>query len=131
MIIYLDTSAALKLVIAEPESQAVAEYLMFVRREGHSVVSSMLLFTQIHCAANRRLTSPAPDTVNGVLMSVELIDIERTDLTLAAAMPGRLRSADAIHLAVALRVGADKIVAYDSELLIAATTAGLMVAAPT
>jgi predicted nucleic acid-binding protein len=46
-------------------------------------------------------------------------------------MPGHLRSADAIHLATAIRLQADLLVAYDTELLAAAVEAGLDVASPT
>jgi predicted nucleic acid-binding protein len=48
----------------------------------------------------------------------------------AAALPGRLRSADAIHLAAAIRVQADVLVAFDAELLAAAVNSGLNVATP-
>ncbi|MFT4307153.1 MAG: PIN domain-containing protein [Microbacterium sp.] len=41
-----------------------------------------------------------------------------------------MRSNDAIHLAVALRIGADEIVTYDRELAGAAAAAGIPVIAP-
>ncbi len=50
-----------------------------------------------------------------MLDSVSLIDLTRGDL-LAAGTHAPLRSNDAIHLAVALRVGAAAIVTYDGEL---------------
>jgi uncharacterized protein len=64
-----------------------------------------------------------------VLDSVSLIDLTRGDL-LAAGTHAPLRSNDAIHLAVALRVGADEIVTYDGELADLATTADLSVRSP-
>jgi predicted nucleic acid-binding protein len=48
----------------------------------------------------------------------------------AAALPGRLRSADAIHLATAIRLQTDLFVAYDGELLSAALDAGIAVLEP-
>jgi predicted nucleic acid-binding protein len=48
----------------------------------------------------------------------------------AAALPGRLRSADAIHLATAIRLQADLMIAYDGELLAAAVDAGIPVLSP-
>src|SRR4051794_13404302 len=45
-----------------------------------------------------------------------LVDLTRGDLLTAGALPGRLRSDDAVHLAVALRVGVDAILTYDSAL---------------
>lgn len=62
--------------------------------------------------------------------AVSLIDVTRGDLLTAGALPGRLRSNDAIHLAAALRVGADEMITYDGELATAAGLAGLAVAGP-
>ena len=58
------------------------------------------------------------------------MDVARSDLMYAAALPGRLRSADAIHLATAIRLQADVVVAYDADLLAAAVDAGLHVLSP-
>jgi uncharacterized protein len=54
----------------------------------------------------------------------------RWSMWTAGALPDRLRSNDAIHVAVALRVGADEMLTYDSELAAAAGAAGLAVARP-
>lgn len=64
-----------------------------------------------------------------VLEVVNLIDLTRGDL-LAAGTHAPLRSDDAIHLAVALRVGCDEIVTYEGELATAARAAGLLVLSP-
>lgn len=61
--------------------------------------------------------------------SVNLIDLTRGDL-LAAGTHAPLRAIDAIHLAVALRVGADEIVTYDGELAERASAAGLPALSP-
>ncbi len=42
---------------------------------------------------------------------VNLVDIARSDLMYASALPGRLRSTDAIHLATAIRLQADLMIA--------------------
>ncbi|MDP9998217.1 putative nucleic acid-binding protein [Pseudarthrobacter sulfonivorans] len=68
--------------------------------------------------------------VNAVLGAINLVDVARSDLMYAAALPGKLRSADAIHLAAAIRLQSDVMVAYDSELLAAAVEAGLDVLSP-
>ncbi|QOD04430.1 type II toxin-antitoxin system VapC family toxin [Pseudarthrobacter sp. BIM B-2242] len=128
MIIYLDTSAVLKLVVEEPESAAAAQYLSGAAASGHRLVASMLLYTELHCAAHRRGFPGAP--VNAVLGAINLVDVARSDLMYAAALPGKLRSADAIHLAAAIRLQSDVMVAYDSELLAAAVEAGLDVLSP-
>ena len=128
MIIYVDTSAALKLVVEEAESRSTAEFLSAAVKQGDRLVASMLLYTELHCAANRR--DLPQELVNAVLSGINLVDLVRSDLTYAAALPGKLRSADAIHLAAAIRLEADMLVAFDKELLAAATRAGLRALPP-
>lgn len=62
--------------------------------------------------------------------TVALIDLTRGDLLTAGTLPGRLWSNDAMHLAVALRIGADEMITYDAELAGSAGRAGLPVAQP-
>ncbi len=124
---YLDTSAAMKLVLDEPQSEALVEAL--VAGDDRRLVSSWLLHTEMHCAAGRHPQDVSLETVGTVLDSVSLIDLTRGDM-LAAGTHAPLRSNDAIHLAVALRVGADEIVTYDGELIEQATAAGLPVLSP-
>ena len=60
MIHYVDTSAALKLLVEEAESGELAAVLDAAAHAGDRLVASMLLFTELHCAARRRGTgSPA------------------------------------------------------------------------
>lgn len=128
MTIYVDTSAALKLVVEEKESTAAATYLSTAAARGDKLVASMLLYTELHCAAHRR--GLPGGLVNSVLGGLNLVDLARSDLMYAAALPGGLRSADAIHLASAIRLQSDVLVAYDAELLTAAVDAGLNVLSP-
>ena len=131
MIVYVDTSAAMKLVIEEGESATLAEHLEKGRADrGDRLVSSLLLHTELHCAAGRRAGQIDPRAVTDVLSAISLIDVERSDLLTAPLLPGHLRSSDAIHLATALRAGADEMVVYDVELGAAAQTAGIEVARP-
>lgn len=88
----------------------------------------MLLYTELHCAAHRR--GFPGETVNTVLGAINLVDLARSDLMYAAALPGKLRSPDAIHLAAAIRLQSDLMVAYDAELLAAAVDAGINVLSP-
>ena len=64
-----------------------------------------------------------------MLDTIILVDVTRGDL-LAAGTHAPLRTADAIHLATALRLGIDEIVTYDIELARAAAAAGLRIVAP-
>jgi hypothetical protein len=87
----------------------------------------MLLYTELHGAGHRR-NLPA-ELINTVLSGINLVDVARSDL-MYAAMPGRLRSADAIRLATAIRLQTDVLVAYDVELVAAAAEAGLSTLSP-
>lgn len=89
----------------------------------------MLLFTELHCAAQCRGSLDGA-AVNRVLDGVSLIDLERSDLLRAGTSSWGLRNADALQLAVALRVEAEELVAYDQELVAASERAGLAVARP-
>lgn len=128
MIHYLDTSAALKLLVDEPESVALAT-LLDAAGEGDALVSSMLLYTELHCAGQRR-SALRPASVTAVLEATHLVDVTRADLERAATSAWGLRSADAIHLAAALRIGVDCLITYDRELAGAAERVGLRVLSP-
>lgn len=127
MIAYVDTSAAMTLVLEEPQSAALAAEV--AARDDRRLVSSWLLHTEMHCAAGRHPDDVDLDAVRAVLDAVDLIDLTRGDM-LAAGTHAPLRANDAIQLAVALRVGADEILTYDVELADRAKAAGLSVLAP-
>lgn len=131
MIAYLDASAALKLVVSEPETETLSSYLQSEARDSQlEVLAGWLLHTELHCAARRRPETVAIEKIRQVLDVVTLVDLERADLLTAGLLPGRLRTGDAIHLAVALRTGVDSMITYDVELQEAALAAGLAVVAP-
>ena len=131
MILYVDTSAAMKLLVQEAESEALAEFLEQSRRAAAAtLVASLLLHTELHCAANWRLAEVDRDAVAALLSTQALVDVERSDLLTGPLLPGRLRSADALHLATALRVGADAMVVYNRELAAATEGAGIDVLSP-
>lgn len=130
MIVYVDTSAAMKLLVEEKESARLADDLQQRRDDGDTLVASLLLHTELHCAANRRPEHVDHEAVSDVLSAIALVDIENGDLTTAPLLPGRLRSADAIHLATALRLNARAIVAYDAALRTASRAAGIDVISP-
>ena len=123
---YVDTSAAMKLVLQEAESDALAHELVNGDRR---LAASWLLHTEMHCAAGRRPDVVDLETITTVLRRITLVDLTRGDLLAAGGHPP-LRSNDAIHLATALRIGADEMVTYDDELGEAASRFGLAVVAP-
>lgn len=130
MISYLDTSAAMKLLVEDAQSQALTSFLLSRHPPERRLVASWLLHTELYCAANRPPDDIDHSSVATVLDAITLVDVTRGDLLTAAALPGRLRSNDALHLAAALRVGVDEMITYDTELAAAAIAAGFAVVQP-
>lgn len=127
---YLDTSAAAKLVVAEPGSTALRTWL--ASRNGE-IVSSDLLRTELLRATRRA----APDQMvqaRAVLDAVLLMTMSSMVFERAATIePDMLRSLDSLHLAAALELGDDLegIVTYDRRLSESAEALGISVIAPT
>ncbi len=126
--IYLDSSAIVKLVVAEPESAALRRYL----RRRRVLVSSGLARAEV-ARALLPLSEQAVRRGREVLAGLELIRVSDRILAAAGALlPPELRTLDAIHLATALELGGDlaRLVTYDERLLGAAGAVGCPVAAP-
>jgi len=128
--IYLDSAAVVKLVHAEPESQALRDWLD--ERAETGWVSSVLAEIE----SFRALARHAPAAVarlHPVLDQIELIDLSpRIRILAQAVQPVTVRSLDAIHLGTALHVRPmlTSFVTYDKRLLDAAAAAGLPALAP-
>jgi predicted nucleic acid-binding protein len=125
---YLDSSAIVKLAVAEPESAALRRYL--ARRR--PLVSSALARTEVTRAL---MPSGAQAVARGelVLRRIQLLRINDRVLTKAGRMtPPELRSLDAIHLASANLLGSAVrlIVTYDERMADAAEASGWTVASP-
>ena len=127
MTCYLDASAAMKLVVSEPETLALQAWL---DETGERVFSSVLLETEVRRATAARRVGQAAATA--ALAGVELVEAPRALFTGAGLLPvPGLRSLDALHLATALREEASVLVAYDHPLLQAASVLGVPTASPT
>ena len=128
MTLYLDTSAAAKLLVEEDESEALAAYLDNTV-DGQELLSSALLETELRRLAIRLELDQS--TVTDLLARIDLVDPPRSLFHEAGLLPGtHLRSLDALHLATALRVDSDTFLAYDARLLDAARAIGLQVNSP-
>lgn len=128
MTVYLDTSAAAKLLVEEEQSDALARYLDGLD-DLEDLVSSALLEAELRRLAVRQELSQA--SVSEVLARVALVEPGRSLFYEAGLLPGpSLRSLDALHLATALRVDAEIVVAYDARLLDSARQLGLGVISP-
>ena len=127
--LYLDSSAIVKLVLTEPASSALELY----RAEHDEHVSSGLARVEVLRALRRTRDDPeALHYAERILARIALIPVNEQVLANAAALdPKQLRSLDAIHLATALSLdGLEAFVAYDRRLLAAANNAGLPTASP-
>lgn len=122
--IYLDSSALLKLVHQERESDALELWL--AQHATIPLVSSQLAKVEV-IRATRRINPDALLEATSLLDSLDLIPIS-ANVVDRASMIGQseLRSLDAIHLASATAIHADltAFVAYDARLAEAATDAG-------
>ena len=125
---YLDSSAIVKLVVAEPESAALRRYL----RRRRPLVSSGLARAEV----GRALLPFGEQAVRRgqeVLARIELIRVSDRILGAAATLlPAELRTLDAIHLATARQLGSDlaRVVTYDERMRVAAHAVGCPVAGP-
>lgn len=126
--LYADTSALAKLVLAEPESPALRRYLA----DRTAPVSSALALTELVRAA-RRLRPGLVASAQRLAEHIVLVDVDRDVLARAAAVsPPEVRTLDAIHLATASLLGAEleALVTYDARMIEAARAAGMNVASP-
>jgi predicted nucleic acid-binding protein len=125
---YLDASATVKLIVREPESDALVSFL--AGRE--TVMSSRLLEVEVTRAV-RRLDPDLEEQARAILAGVESIELDSEIVARASGLdPPDLRSLDAIHLASALTLGPelDAFVTYDARQTAAARARGLVVESP-
>ena len=126
---YVDTSALMKLVVAERESEAMRRW---VDASTGQVFGNDLLRTEF-LRAIRRSVPAREAAARDVLSSMLLIRLRRSTFDAAAeSEPRALRSLDALHLASALEFGGDLggIVTYDERLAEAAQANGIPVISP-
>lgn len=128
--LYLDSSALVKLIVNEPESAALNRWL--ADQPNLVRVSSTLIRVEVPRAAWRADPAALPDSYR---MIRQITEVELSDEVLSRAAgvrPPALRAFDAIHLASAftLRRELTAFVAYDKRLLTAAREAGLPTASP-
>ncbi|MEQ4208158.1 type II toxin-antitoxin system VapC family toxin [Actinopolymorpha sp. B17G11] len=128
--IYLDTSAAAKLVHTEAESAALTLYL--AERLTTPLVSSVLLYPELVRAVTRHQPALLPRAV-ALFQRIMTVPMS-SDIVIDAASVGtpQLRTLDALHLATAATIarGLDAFLTYDKRLGDAAGSTGLAVAAP-
>jgi uncharacterized protein len=127
-VVYLDSSALIKLVVPEPETDELRAEV--ARWDRHA--SSAIARTEVVRAATR-IDPAARELARGVVGAISLIAVTDEILDRAAELgPTTLRSLDALHVASALTLDAalGSFVTYDVRQADAAAAAGLEVRAP-
>ncbi len=127
--VYLDTSALGRVVLDEPDSDAIGAALAAF----DAVVSSRLLGIELHRVGLR--TGIARVEIETWLAGVSLVPMDDATLATAEAVsPASVATLDAIHLATALRLAANghvaSIMTFDARLAEGAREHGLVVIAP-
>jgi predicted nucleic acid-binding protein len=132
--IYLDSSAVVKLALAEPESKELGDFLRKENpvRDPLRLVSSDLTRTETLLAC-RRVSLLGAQRARSALRLLSFVRISATLAELAGLQePASLRSLDSLHLVTALLLSPDLmgIVTYDSRMASAAKGLGLDVFQP-
>jgi len=126
--IYIDSSAILKLIVQEKESDAVRSIsrARFITSE----ISRVEIIRTV-----LRNEPKALKAAEGVLKNINILTIDSATLTQAERLPERIniRALDAIHLASAGKFGLriNSILTYDKQMAKAARELGFEVLAPT
>lgn len=127
---YLDASAIVKLVVAEPESRALARWRVSAAGDG-ILVTSELSVAEVLRAVRR--AGGSEQNALAHLGALEMVVVDRPLLLEAGRLePLGLRTLDAIHLAAALALGEElsAVVTYDARMGAAAGDLGLTVEQP-
>lgn len=126
---YLDTSAFVKLIVAEGESVALRTRL----RRWPDRASATLLRTETVRALRRSGNDDLVGKARRLFGAIRLVRLDEPLLDRAGELgAAELRSLDAIHLAAALSIGPDLgvLFTYDGRLREAALSQGLDVESP-
>jgi len=129
-LLYLDSSALVKVVAREAETPALLSLLEARPEVASSALAQVEVLRAVRRAGGRKRDL---DRAREVLSRVVLIAVDDSILEAAATLdPAALRSLDAIHLATALelRPESQAIVSYDDRLNAAAEAIGIPVLAP-
>lgn len=117
--IYLDTSALVKLVVEEDESAVLTAWLGHDHPNEALVASDLARVELMRSIARRELPAGSADDAQALLDTLDMIPLTEAVIELAESIgPPNLRSVDAIHLAAAAQLGTEltAFVAYDTRL---------------
>ena len=124
---YLDSSAILKYVFAEPERPAMVKALT------SQAISSELARLEVKRAVFR-INPKDIDLANEELSRINFVSISNQVLTVAESFTGSITLAtlDAIHVATAITLGhqIEGIITYDKQMIANAAVMGIKVLSP-
>lgn len=129
MAYYIDTSALVKLVVAEAETAPLTSW---IAADGAAICSCDLARTEL-LRAVRRVAPDRAVRARDVLDTITLISMSTATFEAAGQLgPAVLRTLDAVHVAAALELGDDLegMVTYDDRMAEAARAHGIPVIAP-
>ncbi|MCV7076141.1 MULTISPECIES: type II toxin-antitoxin system VapC family toxin [Mycobacterium] len=131
--IYLDTSALTKLLIAEPETPELQNWLTTQNGQGEYGVTSALGRVELMRVVARYGQPGHAERARYLLDGLDIVPLAEPVIALAETIgPVSLRSLDAIHLAAASQIKRElrAFVTYDHRLLDGCRAVGLATASP-
>jgi hypothetical protein len=131
--IYMDTSALTKLLIAEPETPELRNWLTSQIDQGDSAATSALGRVELMRTVARYGDISQADRARYLLDGLDILPLTEPMMSLAESIgPATLRSLDAIHLAAAAYFDQEltAFVTYDHRLMNGCRDIGLTTASP-
>lgn len=126
---YADTSALVKLLIAEAETSALAQHLS--KAQDRTTSSEFAIAEVTRTVARAGVDAAAAGLL---LRQLDLLSVDEAGLWRAGRLPSPpgtfLRTADAIHLVAAMELGESEFLTYDRRQAQAAAERGFVVIAP-
>jgi predicted nucleic acid-binding protein len=133
MRVYVDSSALIKRVVSEQESNDLVDYLDVHHEQGGLLAASSLAWVEVSRAVLARAKSPAAavELIEDAMSGVDERPVSGDVVSLARRIePLVRRSLDAIHLASAVLIDADVVITYDDRLADACRRNALAVESP-
>lgn len=113
MLYYLDTSALIRLLLADHPSHTALVAYFDENDVWNQLISSDLLRIEAMRVAIRDEDSELQHAAATLLENMLLLDISRDVCDFAARIPVHVRSLDAIHIATVLQQQVEAVITYD------------------
>ncbi|WP_343602017.1 type II toxin-antitoxin system VapC family toxin [Mycobacterium sp.] len=131
--IYLDTSALTKLLVAEPETPALQTWLHAQHGQGEYAVTSAIGRVELMRVVARYGEPGQAERARYLLGGLDILPLSEPVIALAETIgPATLRTLDALHLAAAAQIEQEltAFVTYDRRLVDGCREVGLATASP-